>query len=428
MKRRRFLLGGAVVIVAGGWALKPDDKGAPYTAYFDQLNRMLKRMNVGRPALVIDDARLQANCLRLTKHLHHIGRHHRIVSKSLPSVGLVSQVMKYTGSHRIMVFQQPFLNDVARAEPKSDILMGKPMPLDAADRFYQLHQGAFDPETQLQWLIDTPERLEQYLSLARRLGTRMRINLEIDVGLHRGGLTEPSQMDPLLTTIEKHPEHLEFAGFMGYDGHVGRLPDIMESADTTHQKSDKRYFAFLDYLQTHWPKQAARDDLTFNGGGSLSVMLHGKKSPTTELATGSALLMPSDFASPQLAEFKTAAFIATPVLKEWTGLKMPGPVPLGELWQLWDVNREKTFFIYGGYWKARPVAPAGLSANPLYGYSSNQMMYNGSSRIPLDVGDYIFLRPTQSEAVLLHFGDLLAERNSRFLDWWPPYSQQYDHV
>lgn len=427
MKRRTFLLGGAVVVVAGGWLLKPDDKGAPYDSYFARLNQLMKDMKVGRPALVIDDARLQDNCLVVTKHLHEIGRHHRIVSKSLPSVGLVQQVMKYTGSHRIMVFQQPFLNDVALAEPQSDLLLGKPMPVDAAERFYAKLTGAFDPTKQLQWLIDTQARLEEYLALAKRLGTRMRINIEIDVGLHRGGMETPAQMDSLLKTIEANPEHLEFAGFMGYDGQVGRLPPALESTEESHKRSNEFYFGFINHLKQHWPQQAARKDLTFNGGGSLSVLLHGKDSPTTELACGSALLMPSDFDAPQNAELKVAAFIATPVLKEWTDLKMPGPLPLGELWQLWDINRKKTFFIYGGYWKAKPVAPAGLSANPLYGYSSNQMMYNGSPSIPIGVGDYIFFRPTQSEAVLLHFGDLLAERDDKLLGWWPPYSQEFNH-
>ena len=124
MKRRTFLLGGAVVVVAGGWLLKPDDKGAPYTDYFSRLNRLMQDMKVGRPALVIDDARLQHNCLLLTQHLHDIGRHHRIVSKSLPSVGLVQQVMRYTGSSSIMVFQQPFLDGVALAEQRADLFLG----------------------------------------------------------------------------------------------------------------------------------------------------------------------------------------------------------------------------------------------------------------------------------------------------------------
>lgn len=427
MKRRSFLLGGAVVVVAGGWLLKPDDKGAPYDSYFARMNQLMKDMKVGRPALVIDDARLQHNCLEITKHLHAIGRHHRIVSKSLPSVGLVQQVMRYTGSQRIMVFQQPFLNDVALAEPQSDLLMGKPMPLDAAERFYAKHTGAFDPSKQLQWLIDTQATLDAYLGLAQKLNTRMRVNIEIDVGLHRGGMQTPEQMDSLLSTIQANPAHLEFAGFMGYDGQVGRLPPALQSAKDSHKASNELYFGFINHLKARWPEQAARTDLTFNGGGSLSVQLHGKDSPTNELAAGSCLLMPSDFDAPQNSNLQVAAFIATPVLKEWTDLKMPGPLPLGELWQLWDVNRKKTFFIYGGYWKAKPVAPAGLAANPLYGYSSNQMMYNGSTSIPIGVGDYIFFRPTQSEAVLLHFGDLLAERDDKLVGWWPPYSQEFNH-
>ena len=35
-----------------------------------------------------------------------------------------------------------------------------------------------------------------------------------------------------------------------------------------------------------------------------------------------------------------------------------------------------------------------------------------SSRVTLAVDDYVFFRPTQSEKVLLEFGDLLAVRTS----------------
>jgi D-serine deaminase-like pyridoxal phosphate-dependent protein len=422
------LLGSAGAIVVAGFALKPGDHGGPYGSYFANLNAMLKRMKVGIPTMLIDVNRLQQNALTLVSHIHDIGRNYRIVSKSLPSVDLVKQVMALTGSHRIMTFQQPFMSDVAQAIPHSDLLMGKPMPVDAAERFYAQLTGPFNPEKQLQWLIDTQARLDQYLALAKRLGKKMRINIEIDVGLHRGGLTDPSQMDGFMATIKENPAHLEYAGFMGYDGQVGRIPTIIESAETTHKRANAEYQRYIDYLFSHYPEQKHRTDLTFNGAGSLSVMLHGKDTPLNELSSGSCLVQPSDFDSPWTSKFQPAAFIATPVLKEWAGLKMPGPFNLGEAWQLWDVNRKKTFFIYGGYWKAKPVSPPGLSKNPLYGYSSNQMMYNGSTSVPIGVGDYIFLRPTQSEAVLRHFGDLLAEKDNQLLDWWPPYSQQYDHA
>ncbi len=39
----------------------------------------------------------------------------------------------------------------------------------------------------------------------------------------------------------------------------------------------------------------------------------------------------------------------------------------------------------------------------------------------LSVGDQVFLRPRQSESVLLQFGAVLALRNGQIVDQWPVY-------
>jgi D-serine deaminase-like pyridoxal phosphate-dependent protein len=49
-------------------------------------------------------------------------------------------------------------------------------------------------------------------------------------------------------------------------------------------------------------------------------------------------------------------------------------------------------------------------------------MVNGSSAVGLNIEDQVFLRPTQTEAVLLQFGDLLAVRGGKIVDTWPVYS------
>ncbi|MGH7896930.1 MAG: DSD1 family PLP-dependent enzyme, partial [Candidatus Binatia bacterium] len=85
----------------------------------------------------------------------------------------------------------------------------------------------------------------------------------------------------------------------------------------------------------------------------------------------------------------------------------------------WDPNRCRTFFIYGGYWKAKYASPPGLRANDLYGHSSNQEMVNGSLAIDIGPDDHVFLRPTQSESVFLQFGDLVILRGGRIVDRWP---------
>lgn len=412
MKRRHLLLGLAGAAAAGALMLRPRADGAPHDAYFGALNDLLRREGDGRPTLVIDLDRLERNCARLKDGIA-AGRHYRVVAKSLPAPGLIRHVMQHTGSTRLMSFHQPFLNRLALETPAAGILLGKPMPVQAAATFYRTldRNAGFAPERQLQWLVDTPERLAQYAQLARSLGTRANINIELDVGLHRGGLAEPAQLDALLAAIAAEPQHLAFTGFMGYDAHVGKIPSVLESRDQSLAKSQAVYRAFVERARNLQPGLDTAA-LTLNGAGSPTFRLHDDTSPLNDIAAGSCLVKPVDFDLPLLADFEPAAFIATPVLKAADGLQLPGSDALGRLWALWDPNRRRTFFIYGGKWMARFESPAGLRENGLYGSSTNQAIANASAATRLAVDDYVFLRPAQSEAVLLQFGDLVAVRGT----------------
>ncbi|MFN3712302.1 MAG: DSD1 family PLP-dependent enzyme [Alcanivoracaceae bacterium] len=419
MKRRQFLIGAAAAGVAAWW-LKPGDRGAPHDPYFYALQQRLRQERLGRPLLVIDRDRLARNCARLVDELP-ANKALRLVAKSLPGLALIREIMALTGTRRLMTFHQPFMNTLAAAEPDCDLLLGKPMPVNAAAQFYQqLDRGAgFVPERQVQWLIDSEARLTQYLDLARSLNERLRISIEIDVGLHRGGLQKVVELDALLTLVRQHPDYLEFAGFMGYDAHVGKMPGFIESTETSYRKANAIYQGFIDRARDQHG-DLFHDQLVFNGAGSPTFRLHGNESPLNEVSVGSCLVKPTDFDLPLLDDFEPTAFIATPILKVLDGLALPGPLPLGALWQSWDPNRRRTLFIYGGKWMAKPVSPAGLSENTLYGTSSNQMMLNGSPSQKLQVDDWIFLRPTQSEAVLLQFGDMLALGADHPAAWWAP--------
>lgn len=418
MKRRTLLLGSLGLAAGGALLLRPRDAGGTYPPYFAALNALLRQQGPGRPVLVIDRGRLLANCAKVKQALAPtLG--FRLVAKSLPSLPLLQETMAALGTQRLMVFHQPHLNVIAAALPDSDLLLGKPMPVQAAATFYrQLDNGGFDPATQLQWLIDSRERLQEYLQLAETLGTKMRVSLEIDVGLHRGGLASPDALKPLLELITTHPQRLEFAGFMGYDAHVGKIPSVLETRAQSFAKACDAYRGFqqaLFALQPEWKERA----LVFNGAGSPTLRLHGKDSPLNEVAAGSCLVKPTDFDLDLLADLEPAAFIATPVLKAMDGVTIPGIEGTRRLFGRWNPNQQRSYFIYGGLWQAKYEAPPGLFDNGLYGRSSNQAIVTSSAQVPLRVNDHVFLRPTQSERVLLEFGDLAVVDDGRLAAWWP---------
>ncbi|MCG8293187.1 DSD1 family PLP-dependent enzyme [Pseudomonas entomophila] len=401
--------------------MRPSAQGAPHNDYFARLERELREHGPMRPVMLIDLDRLDHNIDVVTQSVHRAGKHLRLVEKSLPAPQLLEYIGQRADTRRLMAFHQPFLNHDAVRFPEADILVGKPLPVRSAQLFYEQHRGPFDPARQLQWLLDTPERLGQYLALAQGLGTRLRINIELDVGLHRGGVKDHAGLEQMLALIAANPRHLAFAGFMGYDPFVGMdLPGILGSPDELFAKVMALYDGFVDYARTRYPA-LWQADMTLNTAGSPSYRIHERERTSSEVSVGSALLKPSHFDLPSLADHQPAAYIATPVLKRTGAVEIPALDGKSKLLSGWDPNLRETFFIYGGNWLAEPVSPGGLRFNGVFGRSSNQEMVNGSSAVGLKVDDQVFLRPTQSEAILLQFGDLLAVRGGRIVERWPVY-------
>ncbi|SEA29774.1 alanine racemase [Microbulbifer marinus] len=380
---------------------------------FARLSRTLRQQWSGRPCAVIDLERLDHNLRCVRRHLR--GLPVRLVVKSLPSIELLRYAATALDTQRLMVFHEPFLAQVQRALPGADILLGKPLPVAALRHFYRRTEGVDD--RRIHWLVDSRERLQQYGQLARELGRRFSVCFEIDVGMHRGGLGSPAELAPLLDMIEGEPA-LEFCGFMGYDPHVAKAPPLIASRRAAAEKSKRRYRAFVqEYLQ-RYPGRSV-DNLLLNGAGSLTYREHLRQSPVNEVSLGSCLLKPTDFDDPQLAELLPACHIAAPVLKCWQGLDLPYLRPLSRLFS----HGRQSLFLYGGRWMAKPVHPRSMRPSGLFGLSSNQQLMTVRKREKLRTDDYVFFRPTQSEAVLLGFGDLVAERDGDIEALWPVLQQ-----
>lgn len=418
MKRRPLLLGALAAAVAAVIWAKPRDRGENHSPYFEKLSEALDASRQSKPTLVVDKSRLLANVTTLKQHMQ--GRFdYRVVVKSLPSLPLLQEIMVAADTRRLMLFHQPFINKVAAQLPDTDILLGKPMPVAAAENFYAAFEGgAFDPATQLRWLLDTPERAQQYAELAASLRQPMQACVEIDVGLHRGGIQTDEDLIALLDIVSAS-EWLSFAGFMGYEPHIAKVPgDPIGHRD----KAMAAYAHYIDIAKGHlgaaWP-----EDALLNAGGSPTYQYYNEGDfPFNELAAGSCLVKPTDFDLPSLADHTPASYIATPVLKTMDSVQIPG-INIGPLQGWWNPNQARSFFTYGGWWKAKPESPAGLVTNGVYGRSTNQEMLNGSRRIDLSSDDWIILRPTQSEFVFLQFGDIAVYEDGAITDFWPVFSE-----
>ncbi len=248
------------------------------------------------------------------------------------------------------------------------------------------------------------------VDLARELNRRITVSIELDIGMHRGGLQTTRVLGEMLDTIRGYQDELRLGGFMGYDAHVPKAP-WPRTVWGALRHAKKRYAKFLEFAFAGW-SDLEEGDWCVNGGGSPTIAMHHEESPLNDYSVGSALVKPAGFDLPSLAAFEVAAWIATPVLKRLEGVRIP-------FIEKMPSRGRDTLFIYGGKWMAQPCYPEGLSEHATYGVSSNQQMFTVPRDEDVAVDDYVFLRPVQSEAVFLQFGDLCVVRGDRHVGNWP---------
>jgi len=378
--------------------------------FFEQLNRDLKRSNGALPRLIVDDQALEQNLQYVAKKLQY-GSHlqPRIVVKSLACLALLKTISLKLSTQRFMVFHMPQLLPILENFSDVDVLFGKPMPVSVVQHFYAMNQNC--RQADIQWLIDSNARLLQYLEVAKQFSLTLKINIEIDVGLHRGGVRSDFALIEILRLIEQNPEHLALAGLMGYDAHVTKLPSVIKKIDVAYRESQDIYQNYKNIIQQQFP-HLWRADLCFNGGGSPTFYLHVEQSVCNDLSFGSMLLKPSDFDSDGLSVLQAALWISTPVLKVLPFTQLPGLAVLDKL-----PHSSKALFVYGGYWMAHYVYPRGIHPHALYGRSTNQEMVNVPKNTEIAVDDFVFLRPTQSEAIIPQFHKLYCYKNRDFEAW-----------
>jgi D-serine deaminase-like pyridoxal phosphate-dependent protein len=391
--------------------LREKDRGAGgHDAYFAGLQAALKRAGVAQPTLVVDRRRLEANIAAISAALAPTTLGLRVVSKSLPAPALLSLVLAGTGSDRLMVFNGVMLDEMLAAQPDADVLLGRPLPAQQVADFVHRHANSPAAAARPQWLADSARRLAQYAEIARANHAPLRINLEIDVGMHRGGLPDLEALAQALDLIKAEPL-LQVSGLMGYDAHAAGAASPADEVDRVMA----RYGAALHVLAE---KLGDVSGLTLNTAGSPTYALHLTDPYANEVSIGSAFVKPTHFDLPTLANLQPAAFVVQPVLKVMDPALFPRREGLTAALNRLDPNSRRGFFLYGGYGDARPISPPGLRFSAHYG---GRAMLAGSAKVELAQDDFVFMRPTESEGVFLQFGDIAVYDGQEISAWWPTF-------
>ena len=320
-KRRglRALLAVAALALGAGVLLRPEARAPQADADDDALAAELRAHAPSRPLALLDLDRLDANLAAVRAQLKPPQRL-RLVTKSLPSLELILYALERSGASGLMVFHAPFLPDLLRASaPDVDLLLGKPVSAAEAAELYDAigADAAEAASRRIQWLVSDAAMLDDYLALAAARGLVLRINLEIDVGLHRGGARDAAELRSLLERLRRAADRARFSGFMGYDGHVAHAPGFGPFASREERVRSAfadmlaRYEAFVSIARSEFPDLVPAEP-TWNGAGSLTYTLYPPDAVVNDLALGGALLMPSTYDVFTLATHRPALFLAAP--------------------------------------------------------------------------------------------------------------------
>ncbi len=417
ISRRMLLAGGGAAAIGGGMLMRPNDRSGPRGAYFQKLQSALIAAGRFMPTLVLDSQIFDANIARLKADLPP-GMAYRIVVKSLPAQKLLERARAGTGTDRLMTFNLPMLLELAAAMPDARQLIGKPLPIAAAQSFFATSRAALATIDRIDWLVDTPERLAQYAALSASAGRPLNVAIEIDVGLHRGGQGPGAALGAMLDQIKANP-NLRFAGTMGYEAHLPSVPSLFGLQNRSIAHAWSTYEKVKAQIRTALGSEIL-DGKVLNAAGSPTYRLYKDTKVANEVSVGSALVKPADFDTDLLSAHQPAAFIATPVIKRVRTTELPnGFGAMSSLQRMWDPNTRQTVFIHGGHWLAKPVDPPGLQYNSLFGRSSNQEMLNAGANLAIEPDEFVFFRPAQSEAVFLQFGDIAVFDGESISEYWP---------
>lgn len=157
--------------------------------------------------------------------------------------------------------------------------------------------------------VDAEEQVHGLSSAARQQGTTVDVLVDVDVGLGRCGVRNPSEASVLAKALI-HARGLRFAGIMGYEGRVrAAVPD----------RSEKISRAFRTLAQAKDCLQAAGLEVPVVSGAGTSTLIEALQDPhITEIQAGSYALMEPDL-EPLGLPFRCAVSVLGTIISRSAG-------------------------------------------------------------------------------------------------------------
>jgi D-serine deaminase-like pyridoxal phosphate-dependent protein len=131
--------------------------------------------------------------------------------------------------------------------------------------------------------IDHPAHIQTISEAAQAIGVKVRVLVEVDLGMHRCGATPGKSVLELAQMAEAAPG-IAFAGIMGYEGHVMALPD------SEKEKACQKAMAILAETSDMLAGKGLKVGIVSTGGtGSLAFT--PDQAGITEIQAGGGIMM-----------------------------------------------------------------------------------------------------------------------------------------
>ena len=275
----------------------------PVSDIWDLIGKPGSRWRIPTPALVLDLDAFEANIAAVAEFCRVNGRTFRPHAKSHRSV---SVARRQIASGAVGQGCAKLGEAEALADGGIDgLLVTSPVVTDdGIARLMALNARVGD----LSAVVDHPAVLARIGDAAAASGRRLKLVVDLDVGLHRTGAATPEAAEALIHAILAHPA-LEFAGVQAYAGH------LMHVAGTPARRAAlEAAMAPLAALQ----KRGIPLPLT-TGGGTGSLAIDTEMGLLTELQPGSYPFMDSQYAdvwvtAGEPAPYRSSLFVQTTVI------------------------------------------------------------------------------------------------------------------
>lgn len=382
-----------------------------------ELAALAKRAGRGEPIAICDLAAVDNNLGVVTSFARENGFAVRPALKTFQSPGLSAYILRKLPEPRGLLFHLRMLDEiVAAAPPGTDLMMGYPPTVGQLEEYLGSNPPPGQRRHRLRILIDSVPLLERLAHLARRTRRRLPLDvaIEFDSGMGRGGVDSARELTEMLRILRAERSRLRLGATLCYDGHATL------TANAAYRKvvattSQQRFRDYLAQLADEGAGLYNPTTLIRNGPGSSNYRNWAGTGVANEIGCGSAFVFPGYLNAFDNAGLFPAITQASPMMRitgdspsvPYTQTTLPG-------------STHEEIVIEAGPWPGSEIVhPDGLSEDELSGGGFALVAPKGA----LELGDYVLMRPEQSEPGIEIFGSVIAARGGTVRRRWPTISR-----